>query len=202
MSLTRSSAVKDRASSSAKSYQGSDKLVFGIVLAVVTFWLFAQTTLNIASTMRADLRISESLNNISVSITALFSGIFIVVAGKLADRVGRVKMTYFGLALQHFGVTADCDFTCRHCSLLNGRTHHSRSLSRVHNAGDASPVEGVLRWRGPSARNQFLVDRFVGRLGSLLTFRRLGRFLAWLALDFLDVDRCGGREFSADQGHS
>ena len=82
MSLTRSSAVKDRASSSAKSYQGSDKLVFGIVLAVVTFWLFAQTTLNIASTMRADLRISESLNNISVSITALFSGIFIVVAGK------------------------------------------------------------------------------------------------------------------------
>ena len=73
---------------------GSDKLLFGIVLAVVTFWLFAQTTLNIASTMRADLRISESLNNISVSITALFSGIFIVVAGKLADRIGRMKMTY------------------------------------------------------------------------------------------------------------
>ena len=103
MSLTRSNAVKDRASSSARSYQGSDKLIFGIVLAVVTFWLFAQTTLNIASTMRADLRISESLNNISVSITALFSGIFIVVAGKLADRVGRVKMTYLGLALSILG---------------------------------------------------------------------------------------------------
>jgi MFS transporter, DHA2 family, multidrug resistance protein len=69
----------------------------------VTFWLFAQTTLNIASTMRADLRISESLNNISVSITALFSGIFIVVAGKLADRVGRVKMTYLGLAFSILG---------------------------------------------------------------------------------------------------
>lgn len=80
--------MKDRVSCSARSYQGSDKLIFGIVLAVVTFWLFAQTTLNIASTMRADLRISESLNNISVSITALFSGIFIVVAGNLADRLG------------------------------------------------------------------------------------------------------------------
>ena len=87
----------------AKSYRGSDKLILGIVLAVITFWLFAQTTLNIASTMRADLRISESLNNISVSITALFSGIFIVVAGGLADRMGRVKTTYAGLALNILG---------------------------------------------------------------------------------------------------
>ena len=90
-------------SGAAASYQGSNKLVLGIVLAVVTFWLFAQTTLNIASTMRADLRISESLNNISVSITALFSGIFIVVAGGLADRIGRVRVTYAGLALYILG---------------------------------------------------------------------------------------------------
>ena len=41
-----------------------------------------------------------------------------------------------------------------------------------------------------------------GGSGLLLTFRRVGRLLAWLALDILDVDRCGGREFSADQGHS
>ena len=83
------------------AYRGTDKLIFGIVLAVVTFWLFAQTTLNVAPTMRDELRISESLINIAVSITALFSGIFIVVAGGLADRLGRVKLTYVGLA---FGV--------------------------------------------------------------------------------------------------
>jgi len=80
-------------------YRGTDKLILGIVLAVVTFWLFAQTTLNVAPTMRDDLRISESLTNIAVSITALFSGIFIVVAGSLADRLGRVKLTYVGLIL-------------------------------------------------------------------------------------------------------
>jgi DHA2 family multidrug resistance protein-like MFS transporter len=91
------------AAAAATSYRGSDKLLLGIVLAVVTFWLFAQTTLNIASTMRADLRISESLNNISVSIAALFSGIFIVVAGGLADRIGRMKITYAGLALSILG---------------------------------------------------------------------------------------------------
>lgn len=85
------------------TYQGTDKLVFGIVLAVVTFWLFAQTTLNVAPAMREELRISESMNNIAVSITALFSGIFIVVAGSLADRLGRVKLTYIGLALSILG---------------------------------------------------------------------------------------------------
>src|SRR5690242_8691595 len=81
----------------------ANKLILGIVLAVVTFWLFAQTTLNVAPTMRDELQISESLNNIAVSITALFSGIFIVVAGGLADHVGRLKMTYVGLALSILG---------------------------------------------------------------------------------------------------
>lgn len=85
------------------SYHGNNRLITGIVLAVITFWLFAQTTLNIAPAMRADLRISESVNNIAVSITALFSGIFIVVAGSLADRLGRVRLTNAGLALSIVG---------------------------------------------------------------------------------------------------
>ena len=54
-------------------YHGTNRLIIGIVLAVITFWLFAQTTLNIAPAMRANLKISESLNNIAVSITSLFS---------------------------------------------------------------------------------------------------------------------------------
>ena len=84
-------------------YRGTDKLILGIVLAVITFWLFAQTTLNIAPVMSADLKISNDLNNLAVSITALFSGIFVVVAGGLADRVGRVKLTYAGLLLSIIG---------------------------------------------------------------------------------------------------
>jgi MFS transporter, DHA2 family, multidrug resistance protein len=84
-------------------YRGTNTLIVSIVLAVMTFWLFAQTTLNIAPTMRDALQISDSLSNIAVSITALFSGIFIVVAGSLADRCGRVKLTNTGLALSILG---------------------------------------------------------------------------------------------------
>lgn len=80
-------------STASGSYQGGNRLIIGVVLAVITFWLFAQTTLNISAVMRADLGISENLNNIAVSITALFSGIFIVIAGSLADRLGRVRLT-------------------------------------------------------------------------------------------------------------
>ena len=87
----------------ANKNRGANTLIVGIVLAVVTFWLFAQTTLNVAPTMREELGISESLNNIAVTITALFSGIFIVVAGGIADRLGRLKITYIGLGLSILG---------------------------------------------------------------------------------------------------
>ena len=72
------------------SYRGNDKLLFGIILGVLAFWLFAQTTLNIAPAMAADLAVATNVMNIAVSITALFSGFFIVVAGGLADRLGRM----------------------------------------------------------------------------------------------------------------
>lgn len=88
---------------SSGPYRGDNRLVLGIVLAVITFWLFAQTTLNVAPAMRSDLRISESQSNLAVSITALFSGIFIVVAGGLADQLGRMKLTNAGLLLSIAG---------------------------------------------------------------------------------------------------
>lgn len=84
-------------------YHGDDRLILGIVLAVVTFWLFAQTTLNVAPAMRNDLHITASVSNIAVSITALFSGIFIVVAGGLADQFGRMRLTNSGLVLSIVG---------------------------------------------------------------------------------------------------
>lgn len=87
----------------AQGYVGNDRLLLGIVLAVVTFWLFAQTALNVAPDMRADLGITENWSNIAVSIAALFSGIFTVVFGGLGDKFGRVKVTQSGVVLNIIG---------------------------------------------------------------------------------------------------
>lgn len=85
------------------SHKGNDKLLFGIILGVLAFWLFAQTTLNINVIMTNDLGVEASLMNIAVSVTALFSGIFIVVMGGLADRIGRVKIILIGFVFSILG---------------------------------------------------------------------------------------------------
>ncbi len=66
---------------SQAEYKGNDRLLFGIILGVLTFWLFAQTTLNINVEMAKDLGIKQNLINIAVSITSLFSGVLNVVLG-------------------------------------------------------------------------------------------------------------------------
>lgn len=85
------------------SYQGNDRLLFGMIFGVLAFWLFAQTTLNINVDMARDLGMEQSVMNIAVSITSLFSGIFIVVVGGLADRVGRVKIILIGFIFNILG---------------------------------------------------------------------------------------------------
>ncbi|MBK3914078.1 MFS transporter [Listeria ivanovii] len=87
----------------ATTYKGTNKLIVGIVFGVITFWLFAQSMVNIVPDVQADLGISPSLLSIAISLTALFSGIFIVVAGGLADKFGRMKLTYIGLILSIIG---------------------------------------------------------------------------------------------------
>ena len=86
-----------------RPYKGNDRLLFGIIMGVVAFWLFAQTTLNIAPDMGRALGVDASVMNVAVAITSLFSGIFIVVVGGLADRVGRLKITRIGFYLSIVG---------------------------------------------------------------------------------------------------
>lgn len=90
-------------STEPQTFRGNDRLLYGIILGVLAFWLFAQTTLNINVGMAQDLGMEMDLMNIAVSITSLFSGIFIVVFGGLADRIGRVKMIQIGFIFSIIG---------------------------------------------------------------------------------------------------
>ena len=175
----------------APSRGTNNSLIVGIVLAVVTFWLFAQTMLNVAPAIRADLQISESLSNIAVSITALFSGIFIVVAGGLADRFGCVKLTYVGLALSALGsLLIALSPAGTAFFLMTGRIIQGLSAACIMPATLAllrDSFDGKERQRAVSFWS-------IGSWGgSGLSLRWSGRVFPRVAVDLLDVDRCRRR---------
>lgn len=83
------------------AYRGNDKLLLGLVLALLTFWLFAASMGTVAPSIMADINkdgnfISAAGMNLAVSITSLISGLLIVLMGGLADRLGRVKIALLG----------------------------------------------------------------------------------------------------------
>jgi DHA2 family multidrug resistance protein-like MFS transporter len=77
--------------------------LLGIVLAVINFWLFAQTLLNVIPGIQTSLGLDPTVANLAVSVTALMSGLFIVVFGGLADRVGRGLIMRVGIWLSIVG---------------------------------------------------------------------------------------------------
>lgn len=94
------STAKDQ---SQAGFSLKNRQLAGLVFAVTTYFLFAQTMLNVLPRMREDLGIDLATGNIAVSLTALFAGIFVVVAGGLADKIGRVKVSITGLVLSIIG---------------------------------------------------------------------------------------------------
>lgn len=85
------------------AFAGNDRLLAGIVLSVLTFWLFAQSVINVVPAMKNSLDISLETLTLAVSLSALFSGCFVVASGGFADKFGRVRLTVIGLVLSIIG---------------------------------------------------------------------------------------------------
>ncbi|HEX5533083.1 MAG TPA: MFS transporter [Actinomycetales bacterium] len=83
--------------------QPSDWWLLGVVIAVINFWLFAQTLLNVIPGIQKSLGLDTTVANLAVSVTALMSGLFIVVFGGLADRLGRALVMKVGIWLSIVG---------------------------------------------------------------------------------------------------
>lgn len=116
----------------SSTYKGSNKMIIGIVFGVITFWLFAQAMVNIVQPVQEDLGISLSALNVAISLTALFSGMFIVAAGGIADHVGHKKITYIGLILSVIGSLLLV--IAQGATLLTIRADHSRFFSSIYYA--------------------------------------------------------------------
>ncbi len=100
------------------TYQGNDKLLLGLVLSIVSYWLFAISLGTVAPNVLLDYNgpyadaaaktwtdpvLSSTAMNLAVALTGLVSGLFIVLMGGFADRFGRVKLTLVGNGLNILG---------------------------------------------------------------------------------------------------
>ncbi|WP_302487540.1 MFS transporter [Glutamicibacter mysorens] len=122
----------------------------------MNFWLFAQTLLNVIPGIRGQLGVEETLANLAVSITSLFSGIFIVVAGGLADRLGRAKILYLGICLSIAGslliaLTTENLGGLTSAMLLGGRVVQGLSAAYARPWLCPSTSEGTAPARFPAA---------------------------------------------------
>ena len=90
----------------SEQFNKGKQLIVAIILGILTYWLFAQSFLNIAPHVQRFYHVDMSIVNIAVSLTSLLTGVFIVVAGGLSDKIGRVKITNAGLILSILGSIA------------------------------------------------------------------------------------------------
>ncbi len=88
---------------SRASFTGDTKALTGFILGLLTFWLFAQTLLNVGPDVAADIGMSASTMTLAISLSALFSGMLIVTWGGLADNFGRLRIFTVGAVLAIIG---------------------------------------------------------------------------------------------------
>lgn len=74
-------------------------IIIAIMLSALTYWLFAQSFINIGPLVGQTYQISPAVLNLSISLTSFATGIFMVAAGDIADKIGQLRMTYMGLII-------------------------------------------------------------------------------------------------------
>lgn len=92
-----------------EKYTGTNQLILGIVLLVLTYWMFAQSmqaSLIPAITDSFGIKgnaAKEDLLNFAASLTPLFAAACVVTCGGLADRFGRMRFALIGMVLSVIG---------------------------------------------------------------------------------------------------
>ncbi|MHA6667949.1 MFS transporter [Homoserinimonas sp. A447] len=174
-------------------WKPTDAWLLGVVLAVINFWLFAQTLLNVIPGIQESLGVERTLANLAVSITSLFSGIFIVVAGGLADRIGRVKIMYIGIYLSIAGslliaITPEQAGAITDAALLGGRIIQGLSAACIMPSTMAlikTYYEGKARQRALSfwSIGSWGGSGFTALFGGLMATSVLGwRSIFWISI--------------------
>ncbi len=182
------------------TFHGNDKLLAGIVAGVLTFWMFAGTVGTIARAILADInggpidqvaRPLVDLNqmNLAVSVTALFSGLFIVFFGGLADRIGRGRVALAGNILNIAGslLLALASGSAALPMLLTGRALQGLSAACIM---PATMALVKAYWDGPQ-RQRAVSMWSIGSWGGSGVAALFGGFVAsvydWRAIFYVSI---------------
>ena len=87
-----------------KNYTCPPSVLFAMCIGVSLYWLFALSMGALLPSIGNELGIKIADLSLPMSLAGLASGIFIMPAGGLADRVGRLRMTRLGLAVGLVGM--------------------------------------------------------------------------------------------------
>lgn len=82
-------SVKEVSDVSSHQSRFDGKLIIAASFAVLTYWLFAQSFINIGSSVQKTFGATDSTLNLSISLVSFVTGIFMVGAGDIADKVGK-----------------------------------------------------------------------------------------------------------------
>lgn len=168
------------------NYKGNDRLLFGMIFGVATYWLFGNAITSGVPPLTQDLGISSSVVNTAVSITALICGVSIVTAGSIADKVGRVKITQLGFILSIIGSLL-CAIAQGATLLIIGRVIQGLSgalimpatlaLINAYYPGESRP-RALSFWSLASWGGSGVANFFGGAVVSALSWR----WLFWLTI--------------------
>lgn len=93
-------------SAAAPAYRCPPSVLLGMCIGVSIYWLFALSMGPLLPMIARDFGVAAPDLALPMSLAGLVSGIFIMPAGGLADRLGRLRMTRIGLALGLAGMLA------------------------------------------------------------------------------------------------
>ncbi|BDH45693.1 MFS transporter [Salmonella enterica subsp. enterica serovar Choleraesuis] len=80
-------------------FHPTDRHLTGVVFAVLTYWLFTQSVINVIPAISENVAMAPASLSFAISLSALFSGCFVVGCGGLADRAGHLLLARIGLVL-------------------------------------------------------------------------------------------------------
>ena len=145
-------------------FVGNDRLLVGIVLSVLTFWLFAQSVINVVPAMKSSLDISLETLTLAVSLSALFSGCFVVASGGLLSLIVALVLVNLFISKGHgWGWSSPLSLTMLAGALAAGTIFIRNGMRK----GEAALIDFALfsnRAYGAAVLSNFLLNGAIGTM--------------------------------------